>query len=136
MVLVTVGFFSFRPPFAFWLFIAVIARLVVVCGLHSFTCFVKVSSCKQFPVLDQKSGISMRFRYSPPSSGQNLASQFSTTQSIACMSFPKYTTLQLHFKLHLTPDSCWKALSNKQILSTDICRVYNSFFYNSGFNKH
>ena len=43
---------------------------------------------------------------------------------LICMSFPKYTTPQLHFKLHFTPDSCYYykdrlGQSNKQILRSD-----------------
>ena len=45
-------------------------------------------------------------------------------QCLTCTSFPNYTTPQLHFKLHFTPDSCYYykdrlGQSNKQILRSD-----------------
>ena len=45
-------------------------------------------------------------------------------QFLTCTSFHNYTTPQLHFKLHFTPDSCYYykdrlGQSNKQILRSD-----------------
>ena len=45
-------------------------------------------------------------------------------QCLTCTSFHNYTTPQLHFKLHFTPDSCYYykdrlGQSNKQILRSD-----------------